>query len=48
MEKLIKEIKKLNVSDLEKICVKVQYILLNKMFPKDKKGQRHMRKANDK
>ena len=48
MEKLIEEIKKLDVKALEKLLPKVQYILLDKMFPKDKKGERHMRKANDK
>jgi len=44
MEKLIKEIKKLNVNDLEKLYHKVQYMLCDKMFPKNKKGQREMRK----
>lgn len=48
MDKLIKEIKKLDVNDLEKLYHKVQYLLLDKMFPKDKKGERHMRKASNK
>ena len=47
MKKLIEEIKKLDVNDLEKLSLKVQYILLDKMFPKDKKGQRHMRKEKN-
>lgn len=47
MEKLIEEIKKLDVNDLEKLLPKVQYILLDKMFPKDKKGKRHMRKEKN-
>ena len=44
MDKILKEIKNLNVDDLEKLVVKVQYELLNKMFPKNKKGEREMRK----
>jgi hypothetical protein len=47
MDKILKEIKKLNVDDLEKLYHKVQYILTDKMFPKDKKGQRHMRKVKN-
>ena len=44
MNKILKEIKKLSIDDLEKLVVKVQYELLNRMFPKNKKGKREMRK----
>jgi len=48
MDKIFKEIKKLDINDLEKLYHKVQFLLLHKMFPKDNNGKRHMRKANDK
>jgi len=47
MDKIFKEIKKLEVDDLEKLYRKVQYLLLHKMFPKDKEGKRHMRKVKN-
>ena len=36
--------KNLPENELDKIIVKLQKILLDKMFPKDKKGERHMKK----
>lgn len=47
MDKIFKEIKKLDIDDLEKLYHKVQYLLTHRMFPKDKKGQRHMRKEKN-
>jgi len=36
--------KNLPKNELDEIIVKLQKILLDKMFPKDKKGERHMKK----
>ena len=47
MDKIFKEIKKLEVDDLEKLYHKVQYLLLHRMFPKDKKGKRQMIKVKN-
>lgn len=38
--------KKLNDFELDKLIVKLQKILLDRMFPKDKNGERHMKNAN--
>jgi hypothetical protein len=35
--------KNLPENELDEIIVKLQKILLDKMFPKDKKGERHMK-----
>ena len=48
MDKILNQVKQLDTKTLEKLYHKVQYLLLHRMFPKDKKGNRHMRKANDK
>ncbi len=48
MDKILNQVKQLDTKTLEKLYHKVQYLLLDRMFPKDKKGNRHMRKANDK
>ena len=44
MNKILQEIKKLNIEELEKLHYKIQYFLLNKMFPKNKKGEREKKK----
>jgi mRNA-degrading endonuclease RelE of RelBE toxin-antitoxin system len=48
MDKILNQIKKLDTETLEKLYHKVQFLLLDRMFPKDNNGKRHMRKANDK
>jgi len=47
MDNIFKEIKKLEVNDLEKLYHKIQYLLLDRMFPKDKEGKRNMRKVKN-
>lgn len=37
--------KKLNDLELDKLIVKLQKILLDRMFPKDKNGERHIKKC---
>jgi hypothetical protein len=37
--------KKLNDLELDKLIVKLQKMLLDRMFPKDKNGERHMKKC---
>ena len=44
MNKILQEIKKLDIEQLEKLLIKIQYSLLNKMFPKNKKGERERKK----
>ena len=43
IKNIFKQCEKLNPVILEKLIVKLQYLLLNKMFPKDKKGKRQMK-----
>ena len=47
MDNIFKEIKKLEVNDLEKLYHKIQYLLLDRMFPKDKEGKRNIRKVKN-
>ena len=46
MNSIIKEIKKLKTEQLEKLSEQIQYLILNRMFPKNKKGERQMKKDN--